>query len=60
MMSKNKAMANEKFLRNNYLVNYIRDVYSANQVVGNELVILNNSFMENMMKEAGIDFNKKG
>lgn len=59
-MSKNKEASDEKFLRNNYLVNYVRDVYQSDPVVGQELMALNNSFMEDMMKKAGVgDFNKK-
>ena len=54
-MSKNKEAMNEAFLRGNYFINYVREVHISNQIAGNELMMLNNSFIEKMMKEAGIE-----
>jgi hypothetical protein len=54
-MSKKDIQKEEKMkeiLEKHYLVNYIKEVYHVNPSVGNELMKLNNSLIENQISEA--------
>ena len=49
---KNKQAAQDKIVENNYLINYIKDVYAVNQMLGGELMILNNDSIGVQIKNA--------